>query len=64
MSEKWPAHDENRARIFEVPRDDTPLPPVRRTHLEWDGDAWVEIDVRTGRVVDSGRIEREDRDAA
>jgi hypothetical protein len=52
---KWPAHLEEHAKIFELHGyDPAPLPGPRRTHLEWDGEKYVEIDPSTMRVIEVG----------
>jgi hypothetical protein len=55
---EWPAHIEERARIFElVGNDQSPLPNLRRSILIWDGPQWQEIDPTTGQVVSEGKEE-------
>lgn len=62
MTEGFEMEDRDTS-IFELHGFDTaPLPGPRRTHLEWDGERFVEIDPTTGRVIDVGvapQIEKE-----
>ena len=61
---KWPAHLEEHAKIFELHGfDPATLSGPRRTHLEWDGESYVEIDPNTMRVIEVGTAPIVEKDA-
>lgn len=58
---KWPAHLEERARIFELTgADGEPLKGPTRLPLLIEGETYVEFDPRSFRVLGSGLLPKED----
>ena len=57
MSDRWPAHLAERAKIFEIHDDGEPLTGPTRLPLIWDGYEFVELDPDTWGVSCVGRVE-------
>lgn len=54
---KWPAHIEERAKIFELcGRDSEPLKKPTRVHVIWEGDKYIELEPGTMLVAGVGQV--------